>query len=83
MTSLWYVVMLATSFAAITLIDGSALLEGSAALRAGLAMGIALLVASLTAATVWIKLRATATSSRTEPRPNEDGLRSLPAQETV
>ncbi len=78
--ALWYVVMVATSLAVIALIDASALLiDASGTLRAGLAMGIAVLVASLTAATVWIKLRSTATSPQTEQHPLEDGLRSLQA----
>lgn len=83
-SALWFVVVIAISFTAIGLIDGSGLLsEASASLRAGLAMGIALLVASLTAAAVWIKLRSTATSSKSEQQPLESGSGFLPAQETV
>ena len=82
-TVLWFVVMVATSFAAITLIDGSALLvEASATLRAGLAMAVAVLVASLTAASVWIKLRSAPASSQSEQQPLED-FEFLQTQETA
>ena len=68
-----------TSLAAIALIDSSALLiDVGATIRTGLAMGIAVLVASLAAATVWIKLHSTATSSPAEWQPLE-ALRSLEA----
>jgi hypothetical protein len=77
--ALWSLVMVAASFTAIALIDASALLvDAGATIRSGLAMGIAVLVASLAAGTVWIKLRSTATSSPTEQQPLE-ALRSLRA----
>ncbi len=81
-TVLWFVVVVMGSFAAITLIDSSGLLvEASAIVRAGLAMAVAIVVASLMAATVWIKLRPKATSSPTEQRqPLEDGFELLRAQ---
>ncbi len=83
-TALWFAVMVAVAFSAIALIDGSALLvEAGATLRAGLAMGTAVLTASLAAGTVWIKLRSTATASQTEQHPLDDGLRTLQSQRTI
>ena len=74
---LWCLVLIATSFAVIALIDGSGLLvDASGTLRAGLALGTAALMASLAAAVVWSKLRA-APASATEQQPLDDGLRSL------
>ena len=83
-TALWFAVMVAVAFSAIALIDSSGLLvEAGATVRAGLAMGIAMLVASLTAGTLWIKLRTKAAPSQTEQQPLGDSLRSLRVGHTI
>ncbi len=82
--AIWFAVMVAVAFSAIALIDGSALLsEAGATVRSGLAMGTAVLVASLAAAAAWTRLHSTAAASRTEQQPLEDDLRAFQAQQTA
>ena len=67
---LWCLVLIVASYAVIALIDGSGLLvDASGTLRAGLALGIAALMASLAAAAAWSKLRSAPPASAIEQQP--------------